>query len=119
MFPIVDQTMTTVRKKLFFFFPDLKKYYYLRQRWIRFVNREGWKLECYETGAQRKRYRLVKKLNPVPAIFDPEESHLSAESKYLKSPVSVPRKSTTKRVYQQDQFKLFEESKDLMILILR
>ena len=34
---------------------------------------------------------------------------MSAESKYLKSLVSVPRKSPTKRVYQQDQFKLFEE----------
>ena len=34
---------------------------------------------------------------------------MSAESKHLKSPVSVPRKSPTKRVYQQDQFKLFEE----------
>ena len=59
--------------------------------------------------AQGKRYRLVKKLKPVPTIFDPEESHLSAESKHLKSPVSVPRKSPTKRVYQQDQFNLFEE----------
>ena len=44
----------------------------------------------------------------MPTIFDPEESHLSTESKYLKSPVSVPRKSATKRVYQQNQFKLFE-----------
>ena len=34
---------------------------------------------------------------------------MAAESKYLKSPVSLPRKSPTKRVYQQDQFKLFEE----------
>ena len=45
----------------------------------------------------------------MPTIFDPEESHLSAESKYLKSPVSVPRKSSTERVYQQDLFKVFEE----------
>ena len=59
--------------------------------------------------AQGKRDRFVKKLKRVPTIFDPEESHLSAESKYLKSPISVPRKSPTKRVYQQDQFKLFEE----------
>ena len=42
-------------------------------------------------------------------IFDTEESHFSAESKHLKSPVSAPRKSPTKRVYQQNQFKLFEE----------
>ena len=26
-----------------FFFPDENKEYDLRQRWIRFVNREGWK----------------------------------------------------------------------------
>ena len=45
----------------------------------------------------------------MPTIFDPEESNLSAESKYFKPPVFVPRKSPTKRVYQQDQFNLFEE----------
>ena len=45
----------------------------------------------------------------MPTIFDLEESNLSAESKHLKLPVSVRRKSPTKRVYQQDQFKLFEE----------
>ena len=86
------------------------------------MNREGWKpskKSCicqkhfephyYKLGAQRKRYGLVKKLNPVVTIFEPEESHLSTESKYLKSRVSVPRKSPTKRVYQQDQFKLSEE----------
>ena len=45
----------------------------------------------------------------MPTIFDREKSNLSAESKHLKLPVSVLRKSATKRVYQQDQFKLFEE----------
>ena len=45
----------------------------------------------------------------MPTIFDLEESNLSAESKHLKLPVSVSRKSLTKRVYQQDQLKLFEE----------
>ena len=45
----------------------------------------------------------------MPTIFYLEESNLSVESKHLKLPVSVPRKSPTKRVYQQDQFKLFEE----------
>ena len=45
----------------------------------------------------------------MPTIFDPGESHLSAESKYLKSPISVPRKSSMKSVYQQEQLKLFEE----------
>ena len=86
------------------------------------MNRKGWKpprklcicqkhfeLHYYKTGAKRKRYRLVKNLRLVLTIFDTEESHLLAESKYLRSPVSVPRKLPTKRVYQQDQFKLFEE----------
>ena len=45
----------------------------------------------------------------MPTIFDLEGRSLSAESKHLKLPASVPRKSPTKRVYQQDQFKLFEE----------
>ena len=45
----------------------------------------------------------------MPTIFDLEESNLSVESKHLKLPVSVSRKSPTKRVYQQDHFKLFEE----------
>ena len=45
----------------------------------------------------------------MPTIFDLEGSSLSAESKHLKLRISVPRKSSTKWVYQQDQFKLFEE----------
>ena len=45
----------------------------------------------------------------MPTIFYLEESNLSVEFKHLKLPVSVPRKSPTKRVYQQDHFKLFEE----------
>ena len=44
----------------------------------------------------------------MPTFFDLEESNLSAESKHSKLPVCAPRKSPKKRVYQQDQFKLFE-----------
>ena len=52
----------------------------------------------------------MKKLKPVPTIFDPgESSNLSAEANHLKSPVSVPRKLPTKRVYQEDQLHVFEE----------
>ena len=57
----------------------------------------------------KRRWRLAKKLKPMPTIFYLEESNLSVEFKHLKLPVSVPRKSPTKRVYQQDHFKLFEE----------
>ena len=45
----------------------------------------------------------------MPTIFDSEESHLSVEFKHVKSPVFVPRKLLTKRVYQEDRFSLFEE----------
>ena len=45
----------------------------------------------------------------MPTILDPDESHFSVEAKHLKWPVFVPRKLSAKRVYQQDQFKLFEE----------
>ena len=109
-------------KETVFFFPDEKKYYNIWQGWIRFANREVWKpskKSCiywihfephyYKTRAQGKRYRLVKKLKPRTTIFDPDEDFFSAESKHLKSPVSVSRKSPTKRVYQQDKLKLFEE----------
>ena len=98
-------------KETVFFFPEEKKDYDLRQRWIRFVNREGWKpskKSCtyrkhfephyYKTGAQGKRYRLVKKLKAGPTIFDPEESHLSAESKRLKSPISIPKSHQRKEL---------------------
>ena len=57
-------------------------------------------LSIIKKGAQGKRYRLVKKLKPVPTISDPN---------HLKSPVSVLRKSPTKRVYQEDQLHVFEE----------
>ena len=45
----------------------------------------------------------------MPTIFDVEQSNLSVESKHLKLPISVLRKSPTKRIYQQYQFKLFDE----------
>ena len=80
-------------KETVFFFPDERKDYDLRQRWIKFVNRDDWKpskkscicrkhfeAKYYKTGAQGKRYRLVKKQKPMPTIFDPEENHLSVES---------------------------------------
>ena len=91
-------------KETVFFFLDEKKDYDVRQCWFRLVNREGWKpskkscicrkhfeTHYYKILTQGKRYRLVKKLKPVPTIFDPKMSHLSAKSKYLKSPVLVPR----------------------------
>ena len=51
----------------------------------------------------------------MPTIFDSEESHFSAGSKFLKSLIPIPKKSPTKRVYQQDPFKLFEEQDKIKV----
>ena len=73
--------------------------------------------------AQGKRDRFVKKLKRVPTLFDPEESHLSAESKYLKSPVSVPRTCHQRKEFinkiSLNYLKNRTKSKVLMTLILR
>ena len=73
--------------------------------------------------AQGKRDRFVKKLKRVPTIFDPEESQLSAESKYLKSPVSVPRTCHQWKEFinkiSLNYLKNRTKSKVLMMLILR
>ena len=65
-------------KETVFFFPDKKKDYGLSQRWIGFVNREGWKpskKSCIwrkHFEPHSKRYRLLKKLKLVPTILDQE-----------------------------------------------
>ena len=38
--------------------------------------RKHFESHCYNTGAQGKGYRFVKKVKLVPTIFDLEESHL-------------------------------------------
>ena len=75
----------------------------------------------YKTGAQGKRYRLVKKLKPVPSIFVPEDSRLSAESKHLKSPVSFQESHQRKEFINKinlSSLKNRTKSTVLMILIL-
>ena len=127
--------MTTVRKKPVFSSPTRKK--------IRILDSVGLDLWTEKAGnrrrnhayvesilnrsitkrAQEKRDRFVKKLKRVPTIFDPEESHLSAESKYLKSPLSVPRTCHQRKEFinkiSLNYFKNRTKSKVLMILILR
>ena len=52
----------------------------------------------------KSRPRLITKLKPVPTIIVGEESAVVSN---MKHPVSVPRKSPTKRVYQPDQYEDF------------
>ena len=56
-----------------------------------------------KTGKGGKRHRLVKSLKPVPTIFNPESANETASTSQLKAPVSVPRKSPMKRVFQEEQ----------------
>lgn len=93
----------------------------LRKRWVKFVNRKDWnpttssficikhfESKYYKKGDNGNRYRLVKSLKPVPTIFDPNINVPSSSSAaYHLSPVSVPRHSPRKRVYQEDQYQEF------------
>ena len=55
------------------------------------------------------RDRLIRKLKPVPTILDPD-SNDSPEVARMKAPVSVPRKSPRKRLFQEDQYQKFLEN---------
>ena len=50
------------------------------------------------------RPRLIKKMKPVPSKMVVEDNEESAVVSNMKHPVSIPRKSPTKRVYQPDQY---------------
>ena len=90
----------------------------LKRRWVKFVNRKDWQPtsssficskhfepKYYKKGATDKRCRLIKKLKPVPSIFDPENTLSSSSSTInLTSPILVPRRSPRKRDYQEDQY---------------
>ena len=52
------------------------------------------------------RCRLVKSLKPVPTILDPDSGE-SPEVARMKAPVSVPRKSPRKRLFQEDQYQTY------------
>ena len=93
----------------------------LRNRWIKFVNRKDWKPtsssyicikhfeeKYYKKGENDKRFRLNKKLKPVPTIFDPTKvSTGSSTVSNLTSPISIPRRSPRKRTYQEDEYVKF------------
>lgn len=99
----------------------------LRKRWIKFVNRQDWEPttssyickkhfepKYFKKGENNKRYRLIKKLKPVPTIYNPSDDVIqsSSTSSSLISPasmvrVSIPRKSRRKRIFQEEQYETF------------
>ena len=105
-------------KSTVFSFP---KEEHLRKIWIKFVNRKDWEPtnssyicikhfedKYYQKGEGNKRFRLIKTLKPVPTIFDPINPNFRNSSAcQVTSPVSVPRKSPRKRVYQEYQYQSF------------
>lgn len=115
-------------KEAVFSFPDEEKEFDLRQRWVKFVNRKDWSptktsVICrkhfepryVKTGDKGLRHRLVKESKPVPTIFDPNNNNnsnnasSSSSVSHLKAPVSLPRRSPKKRVFQKDQQHIFAE----------
>ena len=91
----------------------------LRKIWINFVNRKDTTISSficikhfeekyYRKGKNDKRYRLTKTLKPVPTIFNPNiQTSECSSSSHIISPVTVPRRSPRKRIYQDDQYQSF------------
>ncbi|XP_065684292.1 uncharacterized protein LOC136096677 [Hydra vulgaris] len=86
----------------------------LRKLWVRFVNRNFWTVtkssviclkHFYENlihkGASAKRFRLLYNLKPVPTIYPASIATASLPV------MSVPRKSPTKRIFQEDEYQKF------------
>ena len=101
------------------FFPLKNKS--LRKMWIWFVDRKDWELtpssficikhfeeKHYWKGKNDKRYRLTKTLKPVPTIFNSNiQTSQCSSSSHIISPVTVPRRSPRKRIYQDHQSQSF------------
>ena len=93
----------------------------IRKRWVKFVNRKDWQPtsssyickkhfepKYYKKGENNKHHRLNKNMKPVPTIFDPSNATIqSSSASHITSPVSVPRKSPRKRVFQEEQYETF------------
>ena len=87
----------------------------IRKRWIKFVNRKDWlptlspyiyknhfESKYFGKGQNNKCYRLIKKLKPVRTIFNASYVTQSSWSSNLISPVSIPRKSPRKEIFQEE-----------------
>ena len=93
----------------------------LHKIWIKFVNRQDWEPtpssficikyfeeKYYRKGKNDKHYRLTKTLQPVPTVFNPNiQTSQCSSSSHIISPVTVPRRSPRKRIYQDDQYQSF------------
>ena len=93
----------------------------LRKIWIKFLNRKDWKPtpssficikhfeeKCYSICENDKRYCLTKTLKPLPRIFNPNiQTWQCSSSSHVISPVTEPRRSPRKHIYQDDQYQSF------------
>ena len=61
----------------------------------------------YRKGKNDKRYRLAKTLKPVPTIFNPNIQTSQCSSSSHMSPVTMPMRSSGKRIYQGDYYQSF------------
>ena len=62
----------------------------------------------YRKGKNNKHYRLTKTLKSVPTMFNPNiQTSQCSSSSHIISPVTVPRRSPRKRIYQDDQYQSF------------
>ena len=100
---------------------SFRKEEHLGKIWIKFVIRKDWETtnssyvcikhfedKYYQKGEGNKRFRLIKTLKPVPTIFDPSNPNFRNSSAcQITSPVSIPRKSPRKHLYQEDQYQSF------------
>ena len=106
------------RKKIRFVFPWRRTFL---KDMAKLVNRKDWEPtsssyicikhfedKYYQREQGNKRFRLIKTLKPVQTIFDLSNPDFRNSSAYqATSPVSIPRKSSRKRVYQEDQYQRF------------
>ena len=98
----------------------------IRKRCIQFFNRKDWhpisssyiceshfEPKYFRKGQNNKRYRLFKKLKPVPSIYNPSYVTQSSSTSNLIYPMSIPKKSPRKRIFQEEQFETFLANKSI------
>ena len=113
-----NETREIILISSLFSFPEEES---LRKIWIKFVNRKDWEPtpssficikhfeeKYYRKGKNDKCYRLTNTLKPVPTIFNPNiQTSKCSSSSHIISPVTVPRRSPRKRIFQEDQYQSF------------
>ena len=104
-------------KTTVFSFPKDK---YLRKIWITYVNRKDWEPtnssyicmnhfdnKYYQKTESNKRFKLIKTLKPVLTVSDSSNLNFQNSACQVASPISIPRKSPRKRLYQEDQYQSY------------